>query len=231
MFSLSITSCKRPDLFEKTINSLRQNCLEFGLINEVVWADDHSSEIEFSAMEATLGAAFRHSNDVKFKVLHNTSENKGLYYGLNFILDNVTNQYCLHIEDDWLFLNPKRHLFLSEAAILMSEVPEAIQVLFNKRPMFDTYWGRFSSIPYHLWQKGEANDGQIVNHPGFTLNPSLIDWRYIHKNYGYFKPVGTEGSFSEELYNDGFRTITSNETYIQHIGADISSFILNNTNR
>jgi hypothetical protein len=182
-------------------------------------------------MEASLGAAFRYSDDVNFKILHNTTKDRGLYYSLNFILENVTNKLCLHIEDDWLFLNPKRHLFLSEAAVLLSEVPEAIQVLLNKRPMFDTHWGRFSSIPYHLWEKGEANDGQIVNHPGFTLNPSLINWKYVAQNYGYFKPVGIEGSFSEELYKDGFRTITSNETYIQHIGTDISSFILNNTNR
>jgi hypothetical protein len=199
MLSLSITSCKRPELFKRTISSLKQSCCEFGLIDEVVWADDHSSESEFSSMETDLARAFG-NQDTKFKIFRNTE-----YESEDF--------------------------FIAESLILLSEVPNAIQILLKDRPMFDRYWGRKSHIPYHLWEKGQANDGQIVKHAGFTLNPSIVRWKLIKEKYGYFNPTNIEGSFCDKSYEDGYRTITTYKNYINHIGAHSPSFILNNTPR
>ena len=231
MITLTITSCKRPELFKRTLESFRKNCLEFGLIDEVVWADDHSSDIDFSRMETTLARVFRHQENVNFKVLHNISGEKGLDKSLNFILDSVSNEYSIHIEDDWEFKNPRKKLFIAESLVLLSEIPYAIQILLKDRPMFDTFWGPYSSLPHRLWEVGVANDGQTVTHYGFTLNPSVIRWKFIKQNYGYFNLANIENTFSEQIYKDGFRTITLCENYIEHIGADNPAFILNNTIR
>lgn len=225
MISLSITSCKRKDLFIQTINSLFSNCLDISLISEVVWSDDNTDNAEYNEMKDHINKFL--SYKIKKVFQHREGENKGLSHSLNFILDNISNKYCLHIEDDWTF---NKGLFITEGYYLLDRVPYAYQVLLKDRPMFQKR-NTLDNLKFYEWSKGVALDGQNVEHAGFTLNPSIIKWKWIKENYGYFNSYGVEGSFADRLYNDGHRTITTIRNYINHIGLGESSFNLNGTPR
>lgn len=228
MISLSITSSKRPELFKRTFKSLCDKCLDLSLVDEIIFVDDHSSEDQYKQMLEVIFDYYPYLDATELKIRWRTDGKRGLGYSLNTILDEISNEYCLHIEDDWEFI--KEGSFITQALNILKSNDKLFQVLFKDRSMFNKFKG-INNTEYYLWETGIANDGQQVEHAGFTLNPSLIKWKWIKETYGYFNHTNIEGTFSDRLYSAGFRTATTTSDYIKHIGTEISSFALNQTPR
>ncbi len=120
----SITTCKRYDLFEKTINSFINCCEDLSLIDCWLCVDDNSSEEDRSLMKEKYPF---------FQFVFKNESQKGHYVSMNIIHDFIRQRksgYLLHVEDDWHFVE-ERNYVMDCIRILKSN--ETIgQVLFNK---------------------------------------------------------------------------------------------------
>ena len=121
VITLTITTCKRFDLFSKTINSIMNCFMDIDKIDEWICVDDNSSEKDREEM-VKLYPFFRYINK--------TPAEKGHAQSMNIIQKIVNTPYILHLEDDWHFF---RHMeYIKPAiAILQSDLTYG-QVLFNR---------------------------------------------------------------------------------------------------
>lgn len=224
--TITLTSCKRPDLFCETIKSCGSYINLFDHIDSVVWADDHSSQEDLNLMNDVIDGCF--GNCIPITRLFRNDGRRGLHYSLNDIIDNVSSddKYILHIEDDWKFV--WHFLYIQDSIqILENNDKNVHQVLLKNRSMFDRYYttNKVNAIPYHLWEIGQHTD-----YYGFTLNPSVFKIREYFNHYGYFNPSNVEQSWLKS-YQDGWRTATLTYNCVEHIGDGRSSFVLNETGR
>lgn len=93
--TITMTSCKRLDLFSKTVNSMIEciTDLEDHIYDWIV-VDDNSSESD--------------RNEIKklypfINLIAKTPEDKGHPKSMNIIIKNLYTPYQFHIEDDWEF--------------------------------------------------------------------------------------------------------------------------------
>lgn len=120
----SITTCKRYDLFEKTINSFINTCLDYTMIDHWLCIDDNSSEIDRTKMQ---------KNYPFFEYIWKDNSQKGHYISMNMIhAKNIEYncEYNLHIEDDFHFIQKRN--YLTESILIMSKSEKIGQVLFNR---------------------------------------------------------------------------------------------------
>lgn len=115
----SITSCKRFDLFEKTMNSFINCCEDVHLINKWICVDDNSTDADRKLMKEQYPF---------FTFIFKTEKEKGHPKSMNIILDNIGDaKYLIHVEDDWHFFDKRN--YVSEGLEILNENVE--QVLFN----------------------------------------------------------------------------------------------------
>jgi GR25 family glycosyltransferase involved in LPS biosynthesis len=92
--TFTITTCKRYDLFEKTINSFLNCCEDIELISEWICIDDNSSDEDKDKMM---------KNYPFFKFYFKDETAKGHAFSMNLLLDLVTTPYVFHCEDDFVW--------------------------------------------------------------------------------------------------------------------------------
>jgi len=120
----SITTCKRYDLFEKTMNSFINSCLDLNLIDHWLCVDDNSSQEDRAKMKKLYPF---------FEFVLKDSDKKGHSVSMNIIhAKNMEYkcQYNLHMEDDFHFIQKRN--YISESLKIMQENKMIGQVLFNK---------------------------------------------------------------------------------------------------
>ena len=101
LVSFTITSCKRFDLFEQTINSFL-NCVEdVHLIDNWYCIDDNSSEEDRHKMKMLYPF---------FTFYLKTNEEKGHPQSMNIIRNLVKTPYLIHLEDDFKFFSKKKYI-------------------------------------------------------------------------------------------------------------------------
>lgn len=118
--TFSITTCKRFDLFEKTMNSFINCCKDIHLIDTWLCVDDNSSQEDREKMKEKYPF---------FQFIWKTSDEKGHYISMNMILDNFKGDYLLHIEDDWHFFDVRE--YIRPALEILKKDNKMGQVLFN----------------------------------------------------------------------------------------------------
>ncbi len=120
----TITTCKRLDLFQVTMNSFLNCCIDCNKIDEWICVDDNSSEEDRDEMMKKYPF---------FTFVWKSKEDKGHAQSMNIIRDRVIEsgaQYSLHMEDDWKFFDKRPYI---TQAIEVLESDEKIgQCLFNK---------------------------------------------------------------------------------------------------
>ena len=120
LVTLTITTCKRFDLFEKTMNSLL-NCVDIDKIDFWFCVDDNSSSNDREKMQIMYPF---------FKFYFKDVNEKGHPQSMNIIKNNVKTPYLFHLEDDWKFFIKRNYI---EDAIDIIESNKNIgQCLFNK---------------------------------------------------------------------------------------------------
>ena len=90
--SFSITSCKRYDLFEQTVNSFINTCEDVEDIGYWLCVDDNSSEEDREKMK---------KNFPFFDFYWKGKEEKGHPQSMNIIRSKIRSPYLFHMEDDW----------------------------------------------------------------------------------------------------------------------------------
>ena len=135
--TFTITTCKRYDLFEKTINSFINCCEDIMMIDRFIGIDDNSCKEDRNNM----------LNKYPFiEWIFKSEYSKGHLNSMNMIIDLIDSEYLVHLEDDWLFyermdyISKALNILKQDKIITIDNIPnnqnihikQIKQVLFNK---------------------------------------------------------------------------------------------------
>lgn len=231
---LTMTSCKRFDLFQKTVNSFLQCCQDLILIDHWFLVDDNSSlddQDKMKKMYPFFDFHFKEEND------------KGHFISMNIIHQKALDlnvDYILHMEDDWLFFEKNNYITLSLK--ILNEDSKFGQVLFNKnyaeiepskRRVYGGYLNRtntgdkYITHEYYNRHTQEYTDFTIkieeklnlAYWPHFSFRPSLIrvqvlrDVGLFYNTHNFF-----EWQYGLEYVAFGYKTTFLDKFCCYHIG-------------
>jgi len=226
LVTFTITSCKRFDLFEQTINSFITACTDLDKIDTWLCIDDNSSEEDREKMRVLYPF---------FTFYFKTKEEKGHPRSMNIIRKIVKTPYIFHVEDDWKFFVKKN--FISDALDIMGHNKKVKQVLVNKNYSeierdVDISGGEYNTTQMGLryfihefanteekmqeWNRKHQNVKKHCNYwPHFSFRPSLIQ-------LSVFKEVGEfDESVSHFEMDYGYRYV--NKGYMSAFFEGINS--------
>lgn len=197
LLTLTITTCRRRALFERTMDSFLQCCVDRLEIDRWICIDDGSSDEDIDAMRARYPF---------LEIIRKEPDERGHARSMNRLLQEVNTPYWLHLEDDFDFITVGR--FVSQARRILDADPTLLQVVLN-RHYAETLEQRLvggeprrtpDGLPYlqHvLMPHGSDEINQLLRDnpgcvtaaywPGFSLMPSLIRTDNIRK-VGAFHP-------------------------------------------
>lgn len=229
LLTLSITTCKRFELFEKTMNSILNCFLDIDKIDYWFCVDDNSSEEDRHKM-MTLYPFI----DFHFK----TKKEKGHPQSMNIIRDKVTTPYLFHLEDDWKFFEKRN--YITECMDVLSSNNMIGQCLINKNyaevsddidikggTFFTTHQGYRYYIHEHCknneetekWISKYGNCKSSNYWPHFSFRPSIMKTKII-KNLGEFDITKShfEMDYAYRYINRGYVSAFLEGIYCLHIG-------------
>jgi sporulation protein YlmC with PRC-barrel domain len=123
---LTMTTCKRIDLFKKTMDSILINWEDIDLIDKFIIIDDNSSEEDKKNM----------LEEYPFIELFEKNEKqKGHRSSMNIIYDLLNKfkpKYWIHLEDDWLFFKKDNYVKKGIKSLKLLEKKGIHQILYNK---------------------------------------------------------------------------------------------------
>ena len=229
LITLTITSCKRLDLFVKTINSFMECCKDIHLIDKWFCVDDNSSTEDRIRMQELYPFI-----NFYFK----TREEKGHPQSMNIIRKYVKTPYTFHMEDDWLFFECRN--YLSECLEVLGSSQKIGQCLINKNYTeisndHDVIGGELkkttTGLRYYIHEycvtDKEKQDFLERHGPGssssywphFSFRPSLLHTK-IYEELGEFNETTShfEMDYSYRYISKGYISAFLEKTYCLHIG-------------
>lgn len=216
---LTITTCKRFDLFEKTINSILNTWTDLQDIDLFYCVDDASSEEDRNKM--TTQFPF-------FKYYMKSIEEKGHRESMNIIwnkLQEIKPEFWIHLEDDWLFF--KQQSYVKDAITLLNKYEHLNihQLVFNKNyGVIYEDMDRTGSVPLDkeafLHERRDGIEGKNCGYwPHYSLQPSVVRTRVISELGDYTSPnVSFERDYANKYFAAGYKTMFFPMIYSNHIG-------------
>jgi GR25 family glycosyltransferase involved in LPS biosynthesis/glycosyltransferase involved in cell wall biosynthesis len=119
--TVTITSCRRPALFERTINSFLGCCMDVDRIGRWICVDNGSSEFDRARMRELYPF---------FEFIYTEPSSERHADSMNRLLGTVTGPFWLHLEDDWQFF--WRGRYVESALGILRDDPRLAQVAFNR---------------------------------------------------------------------------------------------------
>jgi hypothetical protein len=218
---LSITTCKRYDLFVKTMNSFMTCCKDIDKIDYFFCIDDNSSEDDRKNMIEQYPF---------FEYYFKNESEKGHLNSMNIIwnkLNELKPKYWLHMEDDWLFFKPCKYVTKSIQFLEKYKTQNIHQILFNKNyaetiENYDLVGGtKLENDEYILHIKDEEGIvGKNCSYwPHYSFRPSVCIVDTI-LNLGNFNSENTffERDYADKYYEKGFKSAFYNEIVCIHTG-------------
>lgn len=251
---LSITTCKRLDLFLTTVISLKKYCIDFDIIDEILHFDDSSPDDDRIKMEYCFKQLFPSTKYTKHFFERDSFDSDKRHMEIMKVwkhnIEKKNFEFCFHIEDDWKFIE---YFSIKDAISVLLEHNNISLVGFswekkNFPPnffipqMIGDFWEWYYSDKYPLCDglmydevemKYLPNDSwvRIPNWPYFGFRPAIHDVKKLSK-LETFKD--TEISFELEfalrfakLYKSYFHI----KRICYHIGNEKSSYNLNESKR
>lgn len=119
--TVTMTTCKRIDLFKKTINSLLECVIDLPeYLYEWIIVDDQSSEQDINEMKTLYPF---------ITIIRKSEEEKGHPRSMNIIKKLIKTPYFLHLEDDFMFFEKKT--YIGDSMDIFNENENIKQVMFN----------------------------------------------------------------------------------------------------
>jgi GR25 family glycosyltransferase involved in LPS biosynthesis len=238
---LTMTTCKRLDLFIKTINSFLNCCKDIDMIDKWIIIDDNSSLEDRDVMRYEYPFV-----EWVFK----TKEQKGHANSMNMLLELTQDyKYVLHLEDDWLFIEHTYYIkpsidilestqftFINSKGMNVIKDKEIGQVLFNCNYSEDIdkiiYGGFLTETKSNLKTKfilhehyeDTTSDYPLKNKPNcaywphYSFRPSIIK-RAIFAKLGPYNLNGFfEREYANRYYANGYVSCFFDKTTSIHIG-------------
>ena len=224
--TFTITTCKRYDLFEKTINSFLNCCLDIHLIDHWICVDDNSSDQDRNKMK---------QNYPFFQFYFKNTTEKGHANSMNIIRNIISTPYTFHIEDDWKFFSKQNYISL--CLNILSQSTEICQCLINKNyfelhsdnivgglPHVATNGQRYFIHEYcpdnlKFMEKYGSNKRNCAYWPHYSLRPSLLKSK-IFKEIGTYNPSSPhfEMDYANRYVSKGYFSAFLENIYCLHIG-------------
>ncbi|MDB4769494.1 hypothetical protein OAG24_00875 [bacterium] len=242
---LTITTCKRLDLFKKTVNSIL-NCFEdANVIDNWICVDDNSSSEDRAEMKKLYPF---------FEFIFKSPEEKGHSRSMNIIRSRALKaKYLIHLEDDWHFFVKREYIKPAIAVIEQfgsADIPISgeggiNQVLFNRNYseiLKDVvipgghvnyikngiYKGtRFIIHEHHTPGSEGLNDfnkrypkqGSSAYWPHYSLRPSVIRCNIFEKIGEYNKSASHfEMEYANRYFSKGFKSAFYDGVNCLHTG-------------
>ncbi|CAN5613929.1 hypothetical protein BH10ACT11_BH10ACT11_05990 [soil metagenome] len=217
--TLTITSCRRPRLFEQTVNSFLNCCTDIDRIGRFICVDNGSARADIERICERYPF---------FEIVEVDPADHRHAGALNRILELVESPYWLQMEDDWHFF--RRGPYISEALGVLDSEPQLAQLAFNRNyaETLDDHHVAGSEVRktpaglryrLHDWVPIHGPNwvehfqalapGQTTNAhwPHFTLRPSLIRRSAIDRVGAFDEQVGDfELEFARRYEATGLRT-------------------------
>lgn len=230
---LSMTTCKRYDLFEKTVNSFINCCTDLHLIGKWICVDDNSSEIDRKNMIEKYPF---------FEYIFKDQEQKGHCKSMNIIRNYAVDNkydYLIHIEDDWHFIQERK--YITESIDILESDNRYGQVLFNRNYTEVEFFKRrnpggipkctSNNLKYIVHEHYETNTNEykeFINRyqgygthaywPYFSFRPSTLKVKVL-EDVGLFSNTGHfELSYAKEYKSHGYISVFMNTFSAIHIG-------------
>ena len=219
---LSITTCKRFDLFEQTVNSILKNWLDLDQVDFFYCVDDNSSDEDRIKMQSQFPFFTYHMKP---------KEEKGHRESMNNIWNKVAEvkpEYWIHMEDDWLYFKKERYVSRAIAVLEKYEGMGIHQVVFNRE-----YGLMMSDMERVNVKQLGPREGAIVLHekkegvqgpncaywPHYSLQPSVCRASKILELGDYSSPNNFfERDYADKYYAAGYQTAFFDSIYSLHIG-------------
>jgi GR25 family glycosyltransferase involved in LPS biosynthesis len=219
---LSMTTCKRVDLFQKTVNSIINQWNDVERIDYWFCVDDNSSVEDKKFMKNNYPFF-----DYYFK---NLSE-KGHRYSMNIIwnkLNYLKPKYWIHLEDDFVFYDKMNYIEKSIEGLNMLKDKNVKQILFNKGygETVNDYRVKGYTIcdndNYCLHDYIPNKDFNYPNNhywPHYSFRPSLIEVKTILElgNYDSSNQF-FEMDYANKWQNANYKSAFFNKLTNKHIG-------------
>ena len=215
LVTFSITTCRRLNLFIRTMTGFLENCLDRHLIHRWICVDDNSSEEDRKTMEKMFPF---------FEFVWKAPSEKGHPESMQIITDMVKTPYFIHIEDDRMLLD-KRH-YIKDMIDIFDHDRCIGQVVFNHNYMEtvndDIRGGDLqktdNNVFYYVHEYCPTDEdklqffkkhGRSVNcnyYPHFTLSPSMMRTAVFNK-VNFSKEKSFEFNFGLRYVSAGFKTV------------------------
>jgi len=218
---LSMTSCKRYNLFSKTINSLSICFKDIEKIDYFFCVDDNSSKDDRKKM--LLNYPF-------FKYYFKKEDEKGHLNSMNIIwnkLNEIKPKYWIHLEDDWLFFRPDNYIERSINFIEKYKDKNVHQILFNKNYAetifnYNMVGGEYvenNDFIIHIKDEDKLNGANCAYWPHYSFRPSVILVETILQ-LGNFDSDNTffEREYANKYFEKGYKSAFFNEITSIHMG-------------
>jgi hypothetical protein len=253
MIGLTITTCKRFDLFEKTIRSFISFCDDTHLIDVVIHYDDSSDINERSRMFSLLNELFPNITIISKRFTHGSFQTNRRHLEIMKVWkeDIKTLDYVFHLEDDWLFEKPFN---LKEPVDILRNNSDIGMIGFSwKKKIFpedlfkpkiignfwEWYYSDKHSINEPLFndvveEKFYESQGlwiKYINWPYFGFRPAIHDVKKINELDTFNDNMD---SFELEFairFSKRFKSFLHFERVCYHIGGENSSYKLNSSER
>ena len=215
---LSITSCKRLDLFTETVNSILNHWTDADQIESWFCVDDNSSKEDRAKMKKLYPW---------MTFYHKTPEEKGHRQSMNIIWNKMKEtkpKYWIHMEDDFLF-HTKRS-YVSDSIKFLQSQTNIKQVLFNRAysetirdvdmrgylpvsPGYVVHDYKIGQFPYrncHYW-------------PHYSFRPSMIDVQTVLSLGNYDSPnTFFEMDYAGKWVDAGYKSAFFDMVTCRHTG-------------
>jgi len=251
--ALTITGCKRPNLFKQTIESLCTKMKDLHLIDTVLHYDDSSDEESRKYMYNLLVSNFPNKLIcTRYFEKDSFLDDKRHMHVMNHWIDDLNTlgvDYVFHTEDDWLYIDD---FSISEALLLLAKDENCGQVGFSQPirnfpegTFIETkgdYWKWYYQPEIPLLENLFIDDVMIklwdvpglwmyyINWPHFSFRPGLFSVDRIC-SIGKFKQTNESFEFDfAKRYVEKYYNYVSKKHICWHIGEE-SSYELNNSSR
>lgn len=230
--TLTITTCRRLDLFEQTMDSFLTHCLDRDQIDRWICIDDGSTAKERRRMKERYPF---------FEFIMKPRRDAGHARSMNVLRDEVSSPLWLHLEDDWRFFIDDH--YVTRARAVLDDDPTIAQVLFNRnyaeklddRAVGGGYPKRTEAdrTPYRLHQHADPGTseyhdavntlppgrGSNIWWPNFSLRPSIMRTKALKKLGGFNEDADHfELDFARRFTAAGLRSAFFDKTTCVHLG-------------
>lgn len=216
--TLTMTTCKRLDMFIRTVDAFFTNCTDSHLIRRVIVSDDRSSHEDRLCMVQRYPSFEYYFND------------GGQPQALNFLFNNVKTEYTFHLEDDRLLVR-KLDLLTTSLKVLEEGGVES----FISACHIGSKTGRVQSLRYNNWSYYVHehvpdhkfwSDWELGNKswPGFYLAAGLHRSAAL-QSIPYMPDPQHERSYATKYWHAGYKVaFNCGPGLFEHIGKDRSSY-------